>query len=260
MDARLQRHIMEILGSSMSDTVRFMKGAHMRKIQFKTSSLLLSGFFACGLGACSHVPDGDSFGMGEPPPNYQSRHPIELTGSTESTNIDVSIAGAQPSAMQLQKAESFGRAFQSDGEGVLSIGIPVGAVNERQAANAAKDVRDRLVSQNIPAHAVVYRPYKSGPGAAAPPLILSYHRIKAQVPNSCGVIDNLDITWRNTQSQDFGCSTQNNFAAMLANPDDLERPRPLDNPNATRRSAVLEKYATSGNPALTGGQATGGSK
>ena len=234
-----------------------MKGAPMRKLHIKKSSLLLLGFLASALGACSHGVDEDSFGMGEPPPNYQSRHPIELTGTTESTNIDVNIAGAQTSAMQLQKAESFGRAFQSDGEGVLSIGIPVGAVNERQAANAAKDVRDRLVAQAIPAHAVVYRPYKSGPGAGAPPLILSYHRVKATVPNSCGVIDNLDITWKNTQSQDFGCSTQNNFAAMLANPDDLKGPRPLDNPNATRRSAVLEKYATSGNPALTGGQATG---
>lgn len=228
-----------------------------------TSSLKRAGisfaalFAAMTLAGCGHVATMPEWGGDDMPPNYESRHPIELTGATESTNINVSVSGARLDSLQSRQVQAFGRAFRYDGEHVLSIGIPVGAPNERQAAEAAKQVRQILITQGLPAKAVVYRPYKAGPGASAPPLLLSYRRVKAGVLSSCGAIDSLDYDYRNLQYQDFGCSTQNNFAAQLANPDDLMRPRPMDEANAERRATVLENYVKSGNPPLTGGSATG---
>lgn len=224
----------------------------------KKLGIISAGFLALALAGCSHR-SFQQFSLGEVPPNYESRHPIELTTGTESTNINVSIAGSGLDGLQYQQVEAFGRAFRVDGEGALAVSIPVGAANERQAANIARDVRQILIAQGLPARAIVYRPYKAGPGSAAPPLILSYRRVRTEVASSCGVVDSLDIDYRNQQYQDFGCSTQNNFAAMLANPDDLARPRPMGNPSATRRATVLDEYAKSGNPPLTGGSSSAGS-
>jgi len=52
----------------------------------------------------------------------------------------------------------------------------------------------------------------------------------------------LTETARNEQYENFGCAQQNNLAAMVANPKDLERPRKQSPADATRRSNVIDKY------------------
>jgi pilus assembly protein CpaD len=52
----------------------------------------------------------------------------------------------------------------------------------------------------------------------------------------------LTETARNEQYENFGCAQQNNLAAMVANPQDLERPRKQGPADATRRSNVIDKY------------------
>jgi pilus assembly protein CpaD len=193
------------------------------------------------------------------PPNYDARHPIEITTKTETATINVGVAGAGLNSFERGEVEAFGNAFRTGGEGALAIGVPVGAVNEKQAANSARAVRQILVGQGLPAKAIVYRPYRANVGADAPPLLLSFRRVAAFVPSTCGVVDNLDIGSDNLQYQDFGCSTQNNFAAQLANPNDLMMPRPLDKSSAERRAKVLQDFNQNGNKALTGGSSSAGS-
>ncbi|MES2907421.1 MAG: CpaD family pilus assembly protein [Pseudomonadota bacterium] len=225
----------------------------------KQAALFAAAFFSLGLSGCAGYLDRPfSTSYGEMPPNYESRHPVELTASTASTVVNLSVAGAKINGLERQQIESFGRAFRVDGEGAMAIGIPVGAPNERQAANLARDARQILIAQGLPTRSIVYRPYKAGPGTEAPPMLLSYRRLRANVPNSCGAIENLDIDWKNQQWQDFGCASQNNFAAQLAEPNDLMGPRPMDNPSAARRAKTLQDYTSNGNKALTGGSSTSG--
>jgi pilus assembly protein CpaD len=47
---------------------------------------------------------------------------------------------------------------------------------------------------------------------------------------------------RNEPWPDFGCSTQHNFAAVVADPRDLIEPRTSDPVDSLRRSTVIEKY------------------
>jgi pilus assembly protein CpaD len=53
-----------------------------------------------------------------------------------------------------------------------------------------------------------------------------------------------DMTWtaQNTAYEDLGCSQQNNIAAMVANPQDLVRPRRTAPADAMRRSKVFDNY------------------
>jgi pilus assembly protein CpaD len=46
----------------------------------------------------------------------------------------------------------------------------------------------------------------------------------------------------------LGCSTQQNLAASVANPEDLIQPRPETPPLAGRRQNVIEKYRKGENP------------
>lgn len=225
--------------------------------QQKQGSAFLALFLALNLAGCASAQQATL----DPnmPPNYEARHPIELTTSTESATVNVGMAGAGIGSFERGQIESFGQAFRSDGEGALAIGLPVGSVNEKQAASAARTVRSILMEQGLPAKAIVYRPYRANAGTEAPPLLLSYRRLRANVPSSCGIVDNLDLGFDNQQYQDFGCATQNNFAAQIANPNDLVMPRPMDKASAERRAKVLQDFNSNGNKALTGGSSSSSS-
>lgn len=54
--------------------------------------------------------------------------------------------------------------------------------------------------------------------------------------------EDLTKTSRNEQYANFGCAQQNNIAAMVANPKDLQRPRKQTPADATRRSKVFDNY------------------
>jgi pilus assembly protein CpaD len=54
--------------------------------------------------------------------------------------------------------------------------------------------------------------------------------------------EDMTRTEQNTPYENFGCSQQNNIAAMVANPQDLIRPRASAPSDAMRRSKVFDKY------------------
>jgi pilus assembly protein CpaD len=77
-----------------------------------------------------------------------------------------------------------------------------------------------------------------------PPVTLSFLNLSAVSPDctTLGWPDNLGSSSRNTVWKSFGCSAQNNLAAMVANPRDLVEPRPMDDVDTTRRLKVIETY------------------
>jgi pilus assembly protein CpaD len=55
-------------------------------------------------------------------------------------------------------------------------------------------------------------------------------------------------TLDNRPYYNFGCSTQQNLAAMVENPEDLVQPRASTPAYAARRQTVIEKYRKGENP------------
>lgn len=51
-------------------------------------------------------------------------------------------------------------------------------------------------------------------------------------------------TGQNDQYENFGCAQQNNIAAMVANPQDLIRPRAPTPSDPMRRSKIIDNYRT----------------
>jgi pilus assembly protein CpaD len=203
------------------------------------TGILLAALVATGLAGCAHQ---FALPVSGPPLGYEQRHPILLTRSTHSATLDVGRHSGGLSSLQRTEVEGFARSFRVDGTGELSIHVPAGAPNERTAFGMAGDIQSVLVSQGVPPTGVIVRAYQPTPGVSAPPILLSYGRVRAAVPHRCGVTADMDIDLEGRQWDNMGCSDRQNFAAMIANPNDLVSPRPMDRIDGANRYRVIDTW------------------
>jgi pilus assembly protein CpaD len=176
------------------------------------------------------------------PPEYERRHPILLTRATQTATIEIGSHRPTITGIQQSDIAGFARAFRMDGEGAIAVNVPSGTANEAAAAHAARDIRRILEENGVPAHAIAHRPYRPEGGVPAPPIVLSYTRLRASVPHVCAVTTDIDMGFDTQQWENYGCATQRNLAAIVANPNDLQGPRPMDRPPAQRRYEVLDRF------------------
>lgn len=210
------------------------------------SALLLAGLVALLAAGCARSPAFKA--LAEQPADYRVRHPILLTRTTQSAAIAVGPYSASITSLQRSAIDAFAKAFRGDGEGSLAIVIPTGSSNERAASRLAHEAHGILAAANVPPGAIVTRSYRADPAVPSPPILLSYQRLTAAVPHPCAASGDIDITIYNQQWEDFGCANHTNLAAIIANPNDLTRPRPLDQASAGRRATILQKYNTGEDP------------
>jgi pilus assembly protein CpaD len=174
----------------------------------------------------------------------EQRHPIMV--SQEPATLNLSVARGSLGLTPQQRAEVIdftGRYRAGDaGNSRLVVSVPSGASNEVAAMGAAEDVRQLLLEGGFPESAVAVESYHNDSGAQ-PPLRLAYMRYVAKGPE-CGHdwSENLAKSTRSIGHPDFGCSTQHNLAAMIANPADLLGPRTMGERYAERRDKVMEAW------------------
>lgn len=137
---------------------------------------------------------------------------------------------------------TFAAAFKERGHGALTVATPSGASNSTAAMNALGEVRDLLADAGVPAARISYTPYRVSAANTKAPILLSYRRFIATA-SPCGDWSQ-DYAYipENTAPKNFGCATQNNLAAMVADPADLVTPRVMTASDAQRRDMVFEKY------------------
>ena len=95
----------------------------------------------------------------------------------------------------------------------------------------------------LPANKVVVENYSAVDPEEAAPIRLSYFAIAAST-SACGQWpeDLVVNTFENKNYYNFGCATQNNLAAQIADPNDLLGPRRMTPADATQRGKALERY------------------
>lgn len=198
-----------------------------------------------------------------PPPavpiGVEQRHPILLTRSMQSAVVDVPAYSAGLNVLQRGEVQSFARAFRSDGAGEMSIHVPQGAPNQSAAFATANTLRQLLQSAGVPPAGIQVRAYQPAPGVASPPILLAYPRVRASITHRCGSSSDLDITFDNAAWDNFGCANQQNFAAMVANPNDVMTPRPMDRIDPARRYTVIDAFRSGNDTATLRNDANAGS-
>ena len=175
--------------------------------------------------------------------DFRERHAVMISEAPENFDLPVGMKGPAVSPQVEAAIRSYVQEYRADGTGAITIQVPTGSANEVAAATTGRAVHYALVRSGVSHGRVRVSPYPVGDRSKVAPLRLSYLRVKAVVP-SCGIWpDGNEANHRNTTYHDFGCSQAQNMAAMVANPADLLRPRPLDPPNGRRRAQVLSDYA-----------------
>ncbi|MCC8980194.1 CpaD family pilus assembly protein [Bradyrhizobium acaciae] len=201
---------------------------------------------AIALGGCNLT--GDNLATGTVPDDYRQRHPIAITEGEQSIVVFVGHARGNLTETQRDDVMGLARTWRREGTGAIAIDVPADTSNTRSTQAVYQEIRGVLASMGVPAHAITRRSYHTDDPRALPTIRLSYPKMAA-VAGPCGVwpsdlgpsIYNPAYS-ENKQYENFGCATQRNLAAMVANPSDLEQPRTETAAYTPRRSIAFQKY------------------
>jgi pilus assembly protein CpaD len=152
-------------------------------------------------------------------------HPISVDSQTVTMTL---ASGAGLSGLDRARLRAFADAYMRNGHGSLTVTGPSGADGQGDAVRAA------LSEIGVPADMVAASSYRAGEGAGSD-IILSYTHYVA-TPSACGIWEgHRERDLRNTRWPNFGCSQQNNLAAMIGDPHDLIEPAAMTDPDAAIR-------------------------
>lgn len=173
--------------------------------------------------------------------NPNERHPIAVRQGEMTLDLAVHPGSSGLSESQKYQVANFLADYKSQSSDRLLIRAPSGGPNETAAMRAYDQVRRALGKSGINPAAVALEPY-FGNGDPAAPLRLSYLQFVAEAPDCPDWSENIGRDPQNMPWPNMGCATQRNFAAMVANPEDLLHPRGETPRPGERRDTVWGKY------------------
>jgi pilus assembly protein CpaD len=212
----------------------------MRNDHFRFSVCLprlAAAALALALSACGGFNGRDEAELG-----VSYKHPIAVTVDDTTLTIPASRESSGLSDEDRKAIADFAGGYKERGHGQLTVSTPSGSPNTTTAMNVLVDVRDALSETGIAADRISYVPYTASAKDGDAPVILSYKRYVAKA-SPCGDWSmDYDYDPSNALPPNFGCASQNNLAALVADPADLVQPRAMTPADADRRQTVFEKY------------------
>lgn len=201
---------------------------------------------ALALGGCNRTADPDI--TASVPNDYRLRHPITIQEADHKVDLFIGTARGGLEASQQADVMAFAQAWRGEATGGIIVDVPTGTSNARAAADALREVRSIFNAAGVPPRSVAVRPYRPSSPEQLATIKLRYPKITANA-GPCGVWpEDLGPTWRNPiynenlHYSNYGCASQRNLAAMVANPSDLVQPRPETPPYTGRRTEHYDKY------------------
>ncbi len=178
--------------------------------------------------------------------NPEQIHPITVTPGYES--LKVSFSAGEAGLMPDDEAHfvAFVQHYIAHGHGAISVSAPDGP----GAQTVIHYFGDRIADMGVEPSRILVgtHPAANGDGSVE----LGYVTYVAH-SDPCGDwTDDVAGTSSNLPTKNFGCATQHNLAAEVADPHDLEQMRPMGPADAARRDTVIQKYEA--------GSATGAGK
>lgn len=209
------------------------------------SGLIATAVLAALLAGCANQDKGLT--VGSVPDDYRARHPIMI--SDKDLILDLPV-GNFPTRMTRQAKDTisgFARDYMKSSATQILVLHPLGASNSHKAGQYANLVANAVASSGVPRSQISVSSYETETQGGAAPVKLVYTALAAST-GPCGVWsqDIMSNSHANTNYENFGCATQNNLAAQIANPLDLISPRSMSPIDATRRSTAIGSYQDKG--------------
>lgn len=197
------------------------------------------------LSGCANQDKGLT--VGSVSDDYRARHPIMIADKDMILDLPV---GNFPTRMTTQAKDTisgFTRDYMKSSATQILVLQPIGASNSHKAGQYANLVANAVASTGVPRHQISVSSYDTETEGGAAPVKVVYTALAAST-GPCGVWneDMLSNLHTNTNYENFGCATQNNLAAQIANPLDLVAPRGMSPIDATRRANAIKSYQDNG--------------
>ncbi|WP_371742536.1 CpaD family pilus assembly protein [Ensifer sp. ENS09] len=203
----------------------------------RAAVLVLAGSLLAGCGT------RDNLATGSIPDDYRTRHPIVLAEGERVIDIPIASGDRRLTQGTRDVIAGFAADYRNSASGVVQIMMPRGAANSHAAQAMRREIRGVLASAGVPPKRLLETSYDAGPYGDAAPIRLSYVAITAQT-GPCGTWpEDLNLnTMENKNYYNFGCATQSNLAAQIANPTDLLGPRQTSPIDAVQRGKVISDW------------------
>ena len=205
----------------------------------RTVRLLALGITAAALAGCTKPPltNGPEQAF-----DVEKAYPITVEPQVATLVVKVDDGLQSLGRGEEGRIRAFVENWKSRGQGMLNAAAPDGE-NRAATAAAMNELKKLLAGSGVDKNSVQYTNYKPAGDDALAPITLSYVTYAASAAECGGDwSENLGFTPRNQPWPDFGCSSQHNFAAIVADPRDLIEPRTTDPASAARRGTVIENY------------------
>jgi pilus assembly protein CpaD len=199
-----------------------------------------------GLLVCACNTDQQATGIPDPPSDYRMRHPITVSEADHTLQLFIGANRSQLTAAQRAEVLAFAQTWKKEATGGVLIDLPTGTGNERASSATLPEIQSILAATGVPSGSMLVRTYQAGPATFAT-VRITYPKVTAQAgpcglwPQDLGPTNNKEY-FENTQYWNFGCASQRNLAAMVANPEDLVQPRSETPVSTMRRTKVLDSY------------------
>lgn len=190
---------------------------------------------------------GESVTVGAIPDDYRTNHPIIVAEQERTVDIPVASGDRELTISMREIVRGAAIDYRSSTSGAVRVMVPAGSANAGAASVLSPQVVKVLRKEGVPGGRILMTSYQASSADDAAPIRIAYRAITAST-NECGrwPDDLVANTSENKNWANFGCASQSNLAAQIANPGDLLAPRGMTAIDAARRSKVIESYRTNG--------------
>lgn len=180
--------------------------------------------------------------VGAIPDDYRTNHPISISEQEEHLDVVVGASDKGISIAQRQVIQGFVAQYKANGSGPVQIMLPSAGLNAAAAHRVQPDIVAALRRGGVSSGHIVTVSYSPPTSDGAHPVRIAYRALAAST-TPCGKWpEDLANNPENKHYANFGCSYQNNMAAMIANPADLLGPRATTEVDPAKRGAVIGQY------------------
>jgi pilus assembly protein CpaD len=190
-------------------------------------------------GCTSTVQDGMIVGSVD---DYRINHPITLSEREQTFDLVVASNANSPTKDQLRSVDGFLSSYGDNGSGPIALLLPLGSSNQAAAGIVGRKLAGYISGKKAGRSGVTTVFYHAQSKNDLAPIRITYRSLVAST-NACGNWPkDLTHTIQNKHYENFGCAYQQNLAAQIVNPNDLQGPRKQSEIDATNRDRVIGQY------------------
>ncbi len=211
----------------------------MRQIPFQKSHFALTGSGLLGLLLLAGCANTHHVTVGAVPDDYRTNHPITIQERERTADIPVSRDDKKLNLTQRSIVQNAVDGYRRQGSGMVFILLPEGSANQTAAYRISMDIAKILRQGGVLASNIATQSYQVNNQQVSAPVRISYYAMTAGTTPCGRWPEDMLNTSENKHYANFGCATQANLAAQVANPADFLGPRATAPLNGTRNDRVL---------------------